>query len=97
MRRVDSEGESRGVRGRKQGGAQSKSKLRRASLESLERRELLSTLDVNAPLACGALAASLANGPSADTALTADPERPQSRVSTIDPANPQKLVAVLGS
>ena len=41
MRRVDAEGDSRGVRGREHGGPRQKSRLRRATLESLERRELL--------------------------------------------------------
>jgi subtilisin-like proprotein convertase family protein len=43
MRRVDAEGDSRGVRGQKQAEARSRSRLRRASIEPLERRELLST------------------------------------------------------
>ena len=98
MRRVDAEGDSRGVRGQsKPGGARAKTRLRRASLESLERRELLSTSTstlpsptvLNAPSLFGnrSLSAVAAGG-----ALTSDPSASAPSVA-VDPINPLKMVA----
>ena len=96
MRRVDAEGDSRGVRGREQGGPRQKSRLRRATLESLERRELLSTSTSTLPTPTIIQPASLRGGPTfyvAGNALTADASANSPSVA-VDPINPLKMVAV---
>ena len=96
MRRVDAEGDSRGVRGQDTSGrARTKSKLRRASIESLERRELLSTSTSTLPTPTILTAPKLTTGPSAAAAagaLTSDPSASTPSVA-VDPANPLKMVA----
>jgi subtilisin-like proprotein convertase family protein len=96
MRRVDAEGESRGIGGRKQGVAQIRSRLRRASLEPLERRELLSTSTSTLPTPQVLLTSngfplsglSVSNG----TALTATANATSPSIA-VDPVNPMKMVA----
>ncbi len=88
MRRVDTEGDSLGSRGRKLVGARpgpssSRSHLRRASLEALERRELLSNLPTP-------VASSIANLVSTNKSSTASANSPS---VAIDPSNPQNLIA----
>ena len=97
MRRVDAEGDSRGVRDQKPGGARAKTRLRREALELLERRELLSTSTSTLPsptvltapslLAPRSLSAVVAAG-----ALTSTPSANSPSVS-VDPINPLKMVA----
>jgi subtilisin-like proprotein convertase family protein len=88
MRQVETEGDTRGVRGRKAGGARpgpspSRSMLRRASLESLERRELLSTL----PTPTLTTAASLVSLQASSTSSANSPS------VAVDPVDRQKLAA----
>ncbi len=97
MRRVDAEGDSRAVRDQKPGGARAKTRLRREALESLERRELLSTSTSTLPsptvlvppslLSPRSLSAVVAAG-----ALTSTPSANSPSVA-VDPNNPLKLVA----
>ena len=97
MRRVDAEGDSRGVRDHKPGGARARTRLRREALESLERRVLLSTSTSTLPsptvltgpslLAPRSLSAVAAAG-----ALTSTPSANSPSVS-VDPNNPLKMVA----
>jgi subtilisin-like proprotein convertase family protein len=77
-------------------GPRLKSRLRRAALESLERRELLSTSTSTLPTPTITLAASLNAGPTASVAgnaLTGDASANSPSVA-VDPINPLKMVAV---
>ena len=96
MSRVDAEGDSRGVRGRKQGGAQVKSKLRRAAIEWLERRELLSTAAAslsNLPAPVVVIPPNLGAAVSTGENITPTASAISPSVA-IDPVNPKKVVAV---
>ena len=93
MRRVDAEGDSRGIRDRKQGGAQVKSKLRKAAIEWLERRELLSTSTSNLPSPVVVTPPNLGAAVSTGDNLTNTASALSPSVA-IDPVDPHKLVAV---
>ncbi len=103
MRRVDAEGDSRGVRGQKQVEARYRSRLRRAAIEWLERRELLSTSTstlpsptvISAPLLSGS---GVTQGVSFEggnplTASTTEIPSANSPSVSVDPNNPLRMVA----
>jgi hypothetical protein len=96
MRRVDAEGDSRGVQGRKRAGSSTRSRVRSANLEWLERRELLtttlSTLPSPTVLDPPNLATSLSVADSAG-ALTGTSSASSPSVS-VDPTDSLKMVAV---
>ena len=99
MRRVDTEGGSREVRGRGRVGNPIKQKLRRAALEWLESRELLSTSTSTLPTpevtsAPAALGKNLSlSAATAAAALTGAPSSSAPSVA-VDPQNNLKMVAV---
>ena len=100
MRRVDAEGDSRGVRVPKRDEARFRSRLRRAAIEWLERRELLSTSTstlpsptvVSAPNVTPNQQVQDASLATAAQALTAAPNASSPSV-TVDPLNSLKMVA----
>jgi subtilisin-like proprotein convertase family protein len=100
MRRVDAEGESRGVRGQQAAESRSRSKLRRAAIEWLERRELLSTSTSTLPSPTVFSAPSVTPNAqvqdlslaTAAQALTANPSASSPSVS-VDPLNSKRIVA----
>jgi subtilisin-like proprotein convertase family protein len=96
MRRVDAEGDSRGIRDRKQGGSQVKSRLRKATIEWLERRELLATAGAslsNLPAPVVVTPPNLMAAVSTGDNLTANASAISPSVA-VDPVDPQKMVAV---
>jgi hypothetical protein len=99
MRRVDAEGESRGVQDRKPNEAPYKSRARRANLEWLEVREMLSTSTstlpqtvVTPPISLTKPNASLSDVTAAG-ALTGSPSANTPSVA-VDPIDSSKMVAV---
>ena len=101
MRRVDAEGDSRGVVGRPRAESGSRSRLRRAAIEWLERRELLSTSTSTLPSPTVVSAPNLnalkqAISFSAGNPLINSPTEVASANSpsvSVDPVNPLKMVA----
>ncbi len=99
MRRVDAEGESRGIQGRKGNESPYKTRLRKADLEWLESREMLSTSTSTLPAPAVVTApAALAKNTSishstAALNLTANPSANTPSVA-VDPLDSSKMVAV---
>jgi Bacterial Ig-like domain len=101
MRRVDAEGDSRGVQGRKRTESRFRTRVRNANLEWLERRELLTTSLSNLPSstvidAPGSLAPANDTSISHTTAannLTAAPSASAPSVA-VDPLNTKDMIAV---
>jgi subtilisin-like proprotein convertase family protein len=103
MRRVDAEGDSRGVREQQKASSRSRWKLRRAAIEWLERRELLSTSTSNLPSPT-VISSPLLTANGTNQAVSVDAGNPLVNSSTeiasanspsvsVDPLNPLKMVA----
>jgi hypothetical protein len=96
MRRVDAEGDSRGVQGNKRAGVSFRSRLRRANLESLERRELLTTSLSNLPsptVVSPAIAISASNAVVGSNLSTNSTSSGTPSVA-VNPVNAKDMVAV---
>lgn len=104
MRRVDAEGDSRGVQGRKRNETPYKSRLRQADLEWLEVREMLSTSTSTLPSPQIAVVTNPLTGPelgaglgvssaTASLNLTGSPSAGTPSVA-VDPLDANKMVAV---